>query len=59
MPEKSKKITIQVDEEALQILRDEVRCMETLVTYAKEIDHKENLGKLIAEVKVFLKTAES
>jgi len=55
MPEK---IQLMVDKEALETLQEEIRVMESLITYAVTINHKEYLGKLVAEIKVFLKTIE-
>lgn len=51
----SEKITVEIDKEAIELLKKEIDCAESLVDYAKEIDHVKFLSKLIAEIKNFLK----
>ena len=52
----SEKITVEIEKEALDFLNQEINCLESLIDYAKEIDHIKLLSKLVAELRNFLKS---
>ena len=52
------KIQLIVDKKAFKTPQEEIRVMENLITHAETINHREYLGKLVAEIKMYLKTIE-
>jgi len=53
----NEKITVEINKDDIELLKQELQCIEVLTVYAETINHKQYLEKLAAELKNFLRNA--
>jgi len=51
----SEKIQVEISKDDIDMLKTELKCIETLSNYAETINHQKYLEKIAGEIRHFLK----